>query len=52
MFIFYVSGDFNVGEIIVVIDDRGRVLIPSEYRKRLNLKSGSKLKLKIVKGNV
>ena len=41
-----------VGEVIVVVDDRGRVLIPSEYRRRLNLKPGSKLKLKIVEGNV
>ncbi|MHA1722753.1 MAG: AbrB/MazE/SpoVT family DNA-binding domain-containing protein, partial [Candidatus Baldrarchaeia archaeon] len=37
-----------MGEVIVVVDDRGRVLIPSEYRRRLNLKPGSKLKLKIV----
>ncbi|TFF99567.1 MAG: AbrB/MazE/SpoVT family DNA-binding domain-containing protein [Promethearchaeota archaeon] len=31
----------------IVVDSKGRILIPKEIRKKLNIKSGSKLILKI-----
>jgi len=37
---------------VCVVDDKGRILIPSEIRKMLNLKSGSKLRVKIVNGDI
>jgi len=39
----------KVGEVVVV-DDRGRVLIPSSLRRLLNLKAGSKLKVRFTGG--
>jgi len=45
--IFY--GDF-MGEDIVILDDRGRILIPKKYRKLLKLKPKSRLKIKVIDG--
>lgn len=42
----------RMSEAMVSIDAKGRLLIPSSLRKELNLKTGSKLKLKIIKGNI
>ena len=33
---------------VVVVDDRGRILLPVDVRKRLGLKRGSKLVLRIL----
>jgi len=33
---------------VVVVDDRGRILLPADVRKRLGLKRGSKLVLRVL----
>ena len=33
---------------VVVVDDRGRILLPADVRKRLRLKRGSKLVLRVL----
>ena len=49
IFVGFLYGVY-MGDIIVKIDGRGRVLIPSSIRKLLNLEIGSKLRLKLVGG--
>ena len=39
-------------EEIITVDDRGRIIIPSRIRKMLNLKKGSKLKVKVVNRDI
>ena len=37
---------------IVTVDDKGRVLIPADIRRKMNLRTGTKLKIKIERGNI
>ncbi len=39
-------------EYVVQLDDRGRLWIPSKLRRRLGLKPGSKVVLRIVKDHI
>lgn len=39
-------------ETVVVIDSRGRILIPSEVRKRLGIRGGSRLLVRVRDDNV
>ena len=39
-------------EAVVKTDGKGRILIPSRFRKQLKLKNGSRLKMRIVKGRI
>jgi len=41
-----------MGKMYVVLDDRGRVLIPSEIRKLLGLRGGSKLAVRVEAGRI
>lgn len=41
-----------MGKKYVVLDDRGRVLIPSEIRKLLGIRSGSKLAVSVEAGKI
>uniref|UniRef100_A0A7J3X8N6 AbrB/MazE/SpoVT family DNA-binding domain-containing protein n=1 Tax=Thermofilum pendens TaxID=2269 RepID=A0A7J3X8N6_THEPE len=37
-------------DYVVTVDDRGRVLLPVDVRRRLGLRKGSKLILRVVEG--
>jgi len=41
-----------MGGMVVVMDSKGRVLIPSEVRKLLGLKRGSKLRVRVKEGRI
>ncbi len=39
-------------EYVVSIDDRGRIIIPGEVRRRLNIKSGARIILRVRKDDI
>jgi len=39
-------------EDVVTVDDKGRVLIPAEVRRRMNLRAGTRLRVSIEKGGI
>ncbi|MGQ4834464.1 MAG: AbrB/MazE/SpoVT family DNA-binding domain-containing protein [Candidatus Asgardarchaeia archaeon] len=41
-----------MGEDVVVLDDRGRVLIPRKYRLLLRLKPKTRLKIRVAEGAI
>lgn len=46
-----IIGDI-MGEDVVVLDDRGRVLIPRKYRLLLRLKPKTRLKIRVAEGAI